>query len=84
MEIHELVDTVQSKADLVSFLQALSQDLKTNPGEWENATLERYLEALAAWLADLSGYYRNRGIAEPASPSWKDIADMLVAAKIYE
>lgn len=84
MPIHDLANGVASKADLVSFIEALARDLKEKPAEWENDTLERYLASLARWLQDSAGYYRNRGVPEPTVPSWKSLAEMLMAAKMYE
>jgi hypothetical protein len=68
----------------VVFLEALAQDLKSRPAEWENNTLERYIEALARWVADSGGYYRGQGLDVPVSPTWKNVAEMLLAAKMYE
>lgn len=84
MKVHEMVDGIQSKADLVKFIEALAGDLRAHPESWENDSLDRYLTALAGWLADSEGYYRNRGLQPPASPTWKNVAEMLIAAKMYE
>jgi hypothetical protein len=84
MEPHERVAGIKSKADLVEFVRALGDDLRERPEAWENATLERYLSALASWLEDSDGYYQNQGRPVPESPSWRDVADMLMAAKMYE
>jgi hypothetical protein len=84
MEIHEMVDGIQSKADLVAFVHALTRDLQSRRADWENDTLERYLSALARWLEDSDGYYRNQGREIPVTPTWRNFADMLIAAKMYE
>ena len=84
VELRDLVDRVQSRQDLIAFIAALRRDLERNEPEWENPTLDRYLEALAAWTEDMDGYFRNRGEEVPAEPSWRLIADMLYAAHIYE
>lgn len=84
MELHEKVTGIKSKADLVAFVQALCADLQANPEAWENVTLDRYLQALASWIEDSDGYYNNQGRPIPTTPSWRDVADMLMAAKIYE
>jgi hypothetical protein len=59
VNLHEQVDLVKSKADLVAFVRALLSELDTNGANWENATLPTYLEALAGWIEDSDGYYRN-------------------------
>ena len=84
MKLHERVAGIRSKADLVEFVRALSEDLRAKPEDWENRTLERYLSALASWLEDSDGYYKNQGRAVPVSPSWQNVAEILIAAKIYE
>jgi len=84
MELHEKVANVKSRDDLVAFVEDLCSDLRANPATWENATLERYLSAFASWLEDSDGYYLNRGLEPPTNPSWRNVADMLMAAKMYE
>lgn len=84
MESHEQVDRIQSRQDLILFIEALREDLVQNATNWENSTLERFLGALAAWMTDMAGYFRNRGEQVPSQPSWGLIGDMLYAAKIYE
>ncbi len=84
MELHEKVAGIKSKADLVALVQALCADLQANPEAWENATLDRYLQALASWIEDSDRYYNNQGRPIPTTPSWRDVADMLMAAKMYE
>ena len=46
--------------------------------------LVRLLEALAAWVDDMEGYYLNIGKPITEKPDWQMFADILVAAKIYE
>jgi hypothetical protein len=41
---------IQSRADFVAFVAELEADLKSYPNEWENPTLETFLEALGARL----------------------------------
>jgi len=77
MNLSEMADRVASKDQLAAFVHALANDLHSHPEEWENATLETYLEALSVWL-------EVKGEPPPQSPRWKDIANMLIAAKIYE
>jgi type I restriction-modification system DNA methylase subunit len=84
MELHERVDQIQSRADLVEFVEVLQKDLQANAEAWENATLDDYLSALARWLEDSDGYYRNQGRQIPESPSWRNVAEMLMAATMYE
>ena len=69
--------SVTSKTEFIQFVAELRQDLAQNPTEWENPTLERFLEAMAAWLQDT----RQR----PAEDlSWHFLAQLLIAASSYE
>lgn len=75
---------VRSRADLVTFVERLSQEAAAGPADWENPTVERYLEALSAWIDGMDGYFRNRGEPVPEQPTWGLIAGMLRAACFYE
>jgi hypothetical protein len=77
-------ETVQGYLDLASYLSSAADNLKENPDDWENATLEDFLRAWSAWLEDSPGYYRNMGEDFPDQPSWTEVAGMVLAAKIYE
>jgi hypothetical protein len=84
------VESVTSQASFVRFVEALLADWHTSEraeravpsapygpaaGGWENATLERFLHALAAYVND----------AElPEQPYWRTFAQVLAAAKVYE
>ncbi len=80
----QLVETIQTHNDFVAFVNALRHDLKTGVGEWENDTLPAYLEALAAWVQDMDGYFENRGEMPPQQPTWKTLGQILLAARTYE
>jgi hypothetical protein len=84
MELHERLDTIKSKTDLIEFIEALAQDLRDNTAKWENPTLESYLAALASWLEASDHAYANQGRPIPVTPSWQSVAEMLIAAKVYE
>lgn len=80
----EQCNSIDSRNDLASFVRMLRQDLHDNPASWENATLETFLAALAAWIEDMDGYYEGQGRPIPRHPEWKTVGDMLLAAKMYE
>ena len=77
-------DQIQSREEFIAFVRDLSKDFRDNNVTWENDTLERYLDALAAWTEDMDGYYGNRGEVAPVGINWKFIAQLLLAAKVYE
>jgi hypothetical protein len=84
MTLEEQCNSTHSREDFVAFVGALHRDLRENPSAWGNVDLQRYLEALAAWVKDMDGYYRNNGEVAPDQPDWKLAANMLLAAKMYE
>jgi len=77
-------ENVRSREDLAAFVSALRHHLESNEPDWENPTLDRYLEALAAWITDSPSYFKNRGEPVPSEPTWALVAGMLYAAGFYE
>ncbi len=65
-------------------VKVLLDNLKNNPEEWENRTLEEFLGAMASWIEDMEGYYMNNNHPAPENVNWKVFAEILVAAKMYE
>jgi hypothetical protein len=52
---------------------------------WENKDIYTYLQAMAAWLDDASGYYKNKGQdVDIEKPTWQLFADAISAASVYE
>jgi hypothetical protein len=78
------VNSIRSRADFVSFIYALSKDLHDNPQRWENDDLESFLKALAAWIEDMDGFYKNQGLPVPSQLDWKILGDIFMAATMYE
>ncbi|WUD74491.1 hypothetical protein OG937_23725 [Streptomyces sp. NBC_00510] len=74
---------VTSRESLIRHIQLLREDLLANGDDWENPTLERFLESMAAWIKDSAGYYRSRG-EEPPGPDWEFIGNALRAGAQYE
>jgi hypothetical protein len=75
---------VRSHDDVARIVDQMADDLQAHPDEWDNATLERFLDALARSLTGLDGLYQNRGETLPSEPSWKLVAEVLVMASGYE
>ncbi|MDR3360773.1 MAG: hypothetical protein LBO20_09060 [Bifidobacteriaceae bacterium] len=51
---------------------------------WDNQDLSVFLEAWAAWLYDMEGYYLSIGEEPPQGPTWSFLADQIRAATMYE
>ena len=78
MDVYELISDVGSKEKLLEFLFHLQKDFKENQDEWENITLEDYLESMEAWVNDCEDPEMPKNI------SWGFIAQVLLAAAHYE
>jgi len=75
MELVELLQQVKDRDTFLRFVKALHEDVAKNPDEWQNASIEHFLESAAAWMQDSkSGEVL----------SWKLFAKLLYAGKIYE
>ncbi len=66
---------ISTQAELSAFVANLRADLVKNGADWENATLDRFLEALSAYINDAK-------ISD--EPKWRTIAKILLAASRYE
>ncbi len=75
---------VESKADFIFFLTELSKNHKNFPDEWEAKKLGAFFEAMAGWLREMEGRTQNNSLQEPSEINWSFIANMFLAAKIYE
>ena len=84
MDFQKQVASIDSRDRFVKLLEDMRSDFCASPESWENNTLARFLEALAAWTADMDGFYKNQGAVPPEQPSWKTMAQMLLAARTYE
>lgn len=73
-----------SRKEFVEFVRGFAEQCRQRPEEWENRDLPSFLEAMAAWVDDMDGYYRNRGEAVPEQPTWKMLVQILQAARVYE
>jgi hypothetical protein len=77
-------ENIATREDLVVFIQALVKESISVSKNWENEDLSSFLQAMAAWIEDMDGYYQNRGEPIPSQPSWKTLGEILKAATIYE
>jgi hypothetical protein len=81
MNIADIAEKVKTKEDFISFLQQMQMDYKTSRDSWENPELERYLEAMEAFLTDSTERSLNK---IDFTPSWSLFARIMIAASIYE
>jgi 5-formaminoimidazole-4-carboxamide-1-beta-D-ribofuranosyl 5'-monophosphate synthetase len=83
-ELIEYAKIISSKEEFEHFLKCLLQDYKENKNEWKNADLSRYLDGLAKFAVDMSGYYANlKEDINVNNITWRIAAEMLLAASVY-
>lgn len=76
---------VTDRQSFIKFVELLRQDFLNNPEEWENNTLDRFLDAMSAYAEDIQGYYDNMKMdLNSDEPTWQTFADILRGATIYE
>jgi XTP/dITP diphosphohydrolase len=62
---------VSTREEFLRFVANLRTDLATDPADWENTTLDRYLDGLGGHLT---------GATIPEEPVWRTLAKVLYAA----
>ena len=75
---------ISNQEDFLAFIKLLIEDFKTNGNNWENKTLDTYLEAIESWTEDMDGYYLNTNQKIPENINWQVFANILRAATMYE
>lgn len=84
MEVYEKINTIHTREEFIDFMNSLIEDKEVNPDEWENVNVSEYLEAIASWVEDMDGYYRNMNLEMPKNLDWRFIATLFYVGKIYE
>jgi hypothetical protein len=76
---------VTSRQSFANFAQELKNNLLQKPEDWENKTLEDFLDAISAYAEDIHGYYKNIDLPINADiPSWQVFAYIMKGATMYE
>lgn len=84
MELDDQIESIETKEDFAEFLNVFRESLVSQPDEWENPTLEKFLDAMEAWVNSMEGYVINSGDTDVLRPSWRTFAKILSAASVYE
>lgn len=84
MEFYEELSKVKSKTNFTEFINLLINDYKNNKQEWENQTIEEYLDGIKSWIEDMEFYYKNTNQEMPDNINWQFLANILYCGKIYE
>lgn len=81
----ESAERISNKDEFVAFVRAFADNLGTHPEEWQNETLAEFVRGLAGFVENMEGYYANIGANVNCEvPSWRVLADVLLAARVYE
>ncbi len=74
-----------TRIEFIEFLKEFRRDLDENKSDWENKTLEDFLEAMEAYTGDVQGFYDNMKLDIDADkPTWENFKTILKGASIYE
>ncbi len=77
--------TKMTRKEFIEFIKEFRNDLENNKSEWENQTLENFLEAMERYTEDIQGYYDNFDFKMNADePSWENFMNILIGSSIYE
>lgn len=82
MTLAERAAAVGDREAFIALLEALKLDHAG--GDWANPDLPSFLDAAAAWCQDSDGYYANIGVDPTTLSPWQRLADVLMAARVYE
>jgi hypothetical protein len=77
MTIEDLLREPASLDDVINTLHELRSNLQEHEHEWQNITLDHYLESMARWLRDVRGRVGTEA-------SWRLLIQLLIAGKYYE
>lgn len=76
---------IADRQTFIRFLDLLRKDFLENRAEWQNKSIDDFLEAMTRYTEDIQGYYDNTNQNIDANkPSWEIFADILKGSKIYE
>ena len=74
-----------TKLEFILFVENLRADFIENKEQWENKTIEDYLEAMSHYVEDIDGYYKNTNQnIDLEKVDWKVFSDILKGSSIYE
>lgn len=78
---HKITD----RQSFAVFIKLLRQHYIEHPNEWENKTIDTFLEAMSDYVEGIQQYYDNTKQNVNADiASWKIFSDIFQGARIYE
>jgi hypothetical protein len=79
--MNELIKNATTKERFLAFLNEFIKHFHNNKDNWENPELDRFLEAMEAFLTSST---EKSLVKVDFTPSWKLFASILYTASIYE
>lgn len=74
-----------TKQEFILFIENFRTDFIENKEQWENKSIEDYLEAISRYTEDIDGYYKNTNQdINLEKLDWKVFADILKGSSMYE
>lgn len=80
----ERIEKIKNLSDLALYIEELRQSLLTNQENWQNLSLEAYLEAMSAWLIAIDKRVELKMSDKQLSESLQLFANILIAGSVYE
>ncbi len=78
------VHQVTTRDDLAAYLEELAADIRGGRHPHENTTSASLIDGASGWVADMDGWFANRGEEMPPEPTWRLIAYIFTASLVYE
>lgn len=82
MNLFEMVQKTTDKESFLNFLSVLKSDYANQKDEWENWSIDAYLDAVHAWVSAFQGSELDD--FNWKNPDWRLIAAIFYMGKIYE
>ncbi|MEQ6358029.1 hypothetical protein ABNX05_25880 [Lysinibacillus sp. M3] len=84
MDWYDIIENVSNKQQFLDFVNLLSADFKKNRDEWENKSIDEFLQGIEGWVDSMEGFFENSGLETPQNINWNFLSIMLYVGKIYE
>lgn len=80
--ISKRIEEISDKKAFLAFLDELKSSFRTNSEEWENRTIDEFLNAMQSWIEDFSSSEFND--IDWGKVDYSLLARILYMGKIYE
>lgn len=80
--ISKRIEEISDKKDFLAFLDELNSSFLKNSEEWENRTIDEFLNAMQSWIEDYSSSEFND--IDWGKVDYSLLARILYMGKIYE